>query len=125
MRDIDLRSFKGVFYDLDEIGLVLGLDGQPGAETLGRALKAAGRLEEWLKVIPEPGIIVFSHVGWIRRALLRLRQPESLFSKPDYAGMLARPRESHRALRAYIETLETAWSICALDRKQADKAAGW
>lgn len=123
MPNIDLRAFKGVFYDLDEIGLALAV-ARPAPELLHRARKAVARLREFLDAVPDPSIGVYSALASIERCLIRQGQPPKLFDEADLGRRVAEARADLRHLREYCEGLQLAWRLCALDTQQAERAAG-
>lgn len=118
---MDLRAFKGLRYDLDEIGLALALN-EPGQETLGRARKAVARLRCFLMEVPEPVLGVFSDCDLLDRYFGRKLKPAGLFAGAGQDAGLASARGVASHLRDYLEDLEKAWSLCALAPVQADLA---
>jgi hypothetical protein len=125
MGGIDLRVFKGVFYDIDEIGLALAQE-RPGLEPLTRAVKAALRLRGFLDTVPEPNIGLYSALLSIERCLTRQGRSPKLFDEhgvADLAGKVAEARGDLKRLREYCEGLKRAWQVCALDYRQADRQA--
>lgn len=120
---IDLRAFRGVYYDLDEIGLALARE-EIGAEVGGRARKAVERLRVFLTSVPRLQTGLLSDLSIIDRCLARQMEPPRLFDVAGLSRRLERARDSHRQLRGYLEGLEMAWRVCAMDSGLADQAAG-
>lgn len=119
---MDLRAFKGLRYDLDEIGLALSL-AEPGQEALGRARKAVARIRDFLKDVPDPSGGVFSDCALLEAYFSRKLKPAGLFAEAGSGGGLESARGLAEHLRHYLDGLEKAWSICALAPEQADMAA--
>lgn len=121
---MDLRAFKGLRYDLDEIGLALSLN-DPGQEALGRARKAVSRILDFLKDVPNPALGVYSDCNIIDRYFFsRKLKPTTLFDDiRTGVWLLESARTAERHLRDYLEGLEKAWTICALAPDQADLIA--
>ena len=119
LKPIDLNKFKGLFEDLNEIGLALALD-QPGQEAVGRARKALARLESFLKAdVAEPTLGMISNIKAVATGLDNCGRGGLFAAPPDLTSV----REAHQRLRAYIEALEKAWMLCLMAPAQADRAA--
>ena len=123
---IDLRKFKGVYYDLDEIGLALATV-KSGPEEVDRAQKALTRLGNFVATIEDPYLGVQSDLNFVGRGLVsQAKAPGLLFdgSQAIPAPALVTAREAHLRLRNYMELLQRAWQVCALDTQWADHCTG-
>lgn len=117
-KPIDLRAFKGLYNDLDEIGFALSAP-EAGQEAVGLARKALGRMQEFLEGnVADPSLGVLSDLKFIGAGLGEGRSGGLFSGGPK----LDSAREAHQHLRRYIEGLEKAWIFCQLAPGQADEA---